>query len=259
MIDLHCHILPGVDDGAKTIEESLAMLTLAAEEGIKTIIATPHHLAGGYDNKKQRVDHAVKELNNEALVAGLSIKILSGQEIRLHSEILNDFTQGDLTPLSGSGLYYLVEFPFSMYPSSSYNTLLGVMGEGYKPILAHPERYRYFKENPSLLFDLIDAGVLMQVTAGSLTGAFGKSAQALSFRLLDERAVHFIASDAHDPERRDFKLAPAYDLIEKKYGPAYVNYLKENTYRVLNNDEIFSYSGEFRQVKRKGLFGRLKK
>jgi len=252
LIDIHSHILPGVDDGAKTEEESIAMAEAALSEGIRTIIATPHHRNRAYDNYKQEIVTNVAILNELFASKNIPLNVLAGQEVRIYGELLEDYAHGDIQTLADTK-YVLVEFPFGSVPQYTERLLYDMQVAGLRPIIAHPERNRELIENHNRMYELIRNGALSQVTAASLLGKFGKEIAEFSEQLIQANLVHFIASDAHNTDSRGFNLRDAYELIKEKYGI-------ETYYMFLENSELLIEDMNVNRLeptriqKRKGLF-----
>lgn len=252
MIDIHCHILPGVDDGPENIEASLMMAREAVKEGIKTIIATPHHRNNSYENKKNEILEEVSKLNSILLKENIPLEILPGQENRIYGEIIKDYKNGEILTLSNTN-YLFIEFPSSSVPRYSKRLLYEIQIEGLTPVIVHPERNKELLENPNLLYSFVNNGALTQVTAGSIVGCFGKKIQRFSKQLIEHNLTHFVASDAHNTHNRSFKLIEAFKEIENDFGIDYSYLLTENSELLLNNDAIFRQLPE--QIKRKKFLG----
>jgi protein-tyrosine phosphatase len=212
MIDLHAHILPGLDDGVATVEEACELARRAAAEGITAIAATPH-VREDYPTTPAQMEAAVRDLRRELRVADIAVDILPGGEIALDS--LGLLGQEDLLrfSLAQSGRYLLVEFPYVGWPLALETSLWKVQAAGLVPIIAHPERNREVQERPGLLAPLIAAGTLVQVTAASLDGRLGPSSQTAAQALLKDGTAHLIASDAHGPAIREPGLADAFAAV----------------------------------------------
>ncbi|KAA9013830.1 tyrosine-protein phosphatase [Niallia endozanthoxylica] len=238
MIDIHCHILPGVDDGAQTIEDSIIMAKEAVQEGIRTIIATPHHQNHQYINEKHSILEKVSDLNEQLVKAEVPLKILPGQENRLYGEILEDYLAGGkILPLAESS-YLFIEFPSGHVPRYAERLLFEIQTEGLIPIIVHPERNQELIENPDMLYKFVKNGALTQVTAGSVCGYFGKKIKKFSHQLIEANLTHFIASDAHNVTSRGFKMAEAFAEVEKSYGNDMVYMLKENAELLVKNQRV---------------------
>ncbi len=174
MIDLHCHILSSIDDGALNDEISLKMAQKAVSEGIHTIVATPHHQNGRYLNEKKDIVQYVQKLNELLKKEKLPLTILPGQEIRLYGEMLEDYQAEKILTLNDTGKYLFIEFPSSQVPHYAEQLLFDIQSKGLIPIIVHPERNSRLLAEPDFLYRFITNGALAQVTAGSVTGRFGK-------------------------------------------------------------------------------------
>ncbi len=234
MIDIHCHILPGVDDGSQSMDESLEMARYAVKEGIHTIIATPHHGNGTWENEANLVFEKVERLNAELDKNNIPLKVLPGQEVRVRKQVLEECRSGRTIPLNMSR-YILIEFSFTELPERIDELFDQLRSRNLIPIIAHPERYPYIVENPQILTRLVSQGSLSQVTAQSLTGSFGPQLQAISLELCRRNLVHLIASDAHNVKTRPFELKEAYETVEEKLGAVYKSYFLRNARHVLDN------------------------
>lgn len=237
MIDIHCHILPDVDDGAKTIEDTLAMARAAVDQGISTIIATPH-LNKDYENSKPQILKTATEVNKVLDAANIPLTILPGQEIRIYGEILADYHQQEILPMVGSD-YLLIELPSGHVPRYTERMLYDLQLEGFIPIIAHPERNREIIQHPEILYQLVKKGALTQLTGASVCGAFGKKIKAFSQSLIEANLAHFIASDAHNVTTRRFMLAEAFEQIEARYGNEMVYLFKENAELLVSGKTVY--------------------
>ncbi|MFP4277721.1 MAG: tyrosine-protein phosphatase [Wenzhouxiangella sp.] len=201
-VDIHCHILPGIDDGSKVVEQSLAMARIAVDDGIETIFATPHHLNGVYRNAAAEIRAAVKALQEQLDEAGIALKLLPGAENHLVPELPRALRDETALTLGGFGRAALVELPVHDIPMGAEELLDNIRGQGIVPIIAHPERNTALRRNPDRLAEWVGAGCLSQVTAQSCTGQFGEGVQAASREMIARGLVHFVASDAHRDRRR---------------------------------------------------------
>ncbi|MFC0560836.1 tyrosine-protein phosphatase [Halalkalibacter alkalisediminis] len=238
MIDIHCHILPEVDDGPQTLADSLELARLAESEGITKIIATPHHQHPSFENDGFSVLRKVEELNEALQKANIHITVIASQEIRIHGEIIQHLELGDVLPTTPGGSYLLVEFPSNSVPHYTTRLFYDLQMKGYTPIIAHPERNKVFKEDPSILYELVKNGSLTQVTASSLTGHLGKKVKRFTEQLIDANLTHFISSDAHHVKERPFRLLEAYSEVEKGFGIETVYEYKENAELLLGNQHV---------------------
>lgn len=237
-IDIHSHILPGVDDGAKDIETSMQMLRMAAKDGISEIIITPHNKPGHHNSHFSRAAQNTEKLRICLAQENIDIKLYIGNELYYRSELLREIEDGQAYTLAGSR-YALVEFnPLDDYEyiRNSMNTVL--MG-GYYPILAHVERYHNVCTKKFGVADLVEMGCYMQVNAGSIMGKFGFGTKQCTRKLLKQRQIHFVATDAHDTVKRTPCLSGCAEYIGRKYGEDYRKQLFfDNPACVLQDKEI---------------------
>ncbi len=200
MIDLHCHVLPEVDDGPVTLDEALALARAAAGEGTRVLVATPH-VSYRYPTSAERMRQGVEQVGAALREEGIPVTIATGAEIAL--EMLGRLDRTELERLTlGGGPYLLLEAPLSAVGGELEAGVRALQDEGFGVVLAHPERCPSFHRKPERLARLVAAGVLCSLTASSFTGRFGRPVRALSERLLADGLVHDVASDAHDAERR---------------------------------------------------------
>jgi protein-tyrosine phosphatase len=197
LIDMHSHVLPGIDDGPPSLEGSLSILRTAAAAGITTLMATPH-VSGRYRNDSRTIADAASLLA-EAMAADVSgIEVRRGAEIALTRIAEIDPEELQRLRLGGEGPWILLEPPFTEVVAGIESTVADLHHSGYRVLLAHPERCPAFHRKPALLESLVDGGVLTSLTSGSLTGRFGSHARQLALALLDSGLAHNVASDAHD-------------------------------------------------------------
>jgi protein-tyrosine phosphatase len=208
MIDIHAHILPGMDDGPSTREEALEMARAAVANGIGVIVSTPHCLNGLYINWREDILFACSEFNTELQRRDIPLTVLPGSEIRLSPEIMEALESGRLMTMNDAGRHILLELPDQFIPGSTVNFINRLRKRGITPIISHAERNPAIQHNVELLSDIISAGALSQITARSLTGGFGEEALRCCQRIIDLNLVHFVASDAHSAEGR----SPALDM-----------------------------------------------
>lgn len=202
MIDIHVHILPGMDDGPSTMDEALEMARVAVLNGIGTIVATPHCLNGVYDNWRDDILSACAELNAELAGRDIPLTVLPGSEVRLSPEVTDALASGRLMTMNDKGRYISLELPEQFIPEATINFINHLRNMDITPIISHPERNPAIQHNIQLLRDIVGAGALTQITAGSLTGGFGEKALKCCLQITDQRLAHFMASDAHSAGRR---------------------------------------------------------
>jgi protein-tyrosine phosphatase len=252
MIDLHCHILPNVDDGPKDLAGSVEMAKQAVQQGIKTIIATPHHRNEKYENHGQTIFRQVEEFNRVLKSENLDLTVLPGQETRIFGEMVEGLESGEILPLN-QGKYVFVELPSGHVPRYTGQLLFDIQLKGFIPVIVHPERNQEIIENPEVLYQLVKKGALTQVTASSVSGHFGKAIKKFSLQLIEANLTHFVASDAHNTSSRGFKMVEAYDVIEKSFGIEAVYMLRENAELVVQGKSVYREVPE--RVKRKRILG----
>ncbi|MDT8860317.1 tyrosine protein phosphatase [Alkalihalobacillus sp. MEB130] len=252
MIDIHCHILPCVDDGPKTLAESLDLARLAETEGITKIIATPHHQHPSFMNSGYEVVRKVEELNDAFKQDGIGVTVIPSQEVRLHGEIIQHLELGDVLPLTPEGSYILIEFPTNSIPRYATRLFYELKLKGLTPIIAHPERNKVIVEDPDILYDFVKDGVLTQVTAASVTGHLGKKLMKFTDQLIEANLTHFIASDAHNGTERPFRLREAYSAVEGRFGIEMVYQLQENAELLINQQHVQVWPPE--PIRRKKRF-----
>lgn len=235
IIDMHSHILPGVDDGSDSLETSYRMLEIASENGISQIILTPHNKPAHRNVPPHRIVERMKQLHDELDARQINIKLYPGSELYYRDGLTEELEDGEAMTLAGSH-YVLTEFG----PGAEYeyirNGIYSLQMHGYRPILAHVERYRNIYLKPERVTELAKMGCYIQVNAGSIMGTFGFAARQFTKKLLKQQMVTFIASDAHDTGRRAPHLADCADYVAKKFGKDYSQeILYDNPMRVIRD------------------------
>jgi protein-tyrosine phosphatase len=217
MIDLHCHVLPGTDDGAADISVSLEMARASVAGGVSVLACTPHILPGIYHNSGPQIRQATQQLQEALDQEGIPLRLVTGADNHIVPDFVEGLRSGRLLSLADSR-YVLVEPPHHVAPVRLEEFFFDLTVAGYVPILTHPERLSWIKSHYSVVQRLVRAGVWMQITAGSLAGAFGRSAKYWAERMLDEGCVHILATDAHDTRRRPPNLGEGRDLAAQRVG-----------------------------------------
>jgi protein-tyrosine phosphatase len=218
VIDLHCHILPGIDDGASDLSVSRAMAKASVEQGVRVLACTPHILPGLYHNSGPGIRLAVQQLQEGLDQEGIALRLVTGADVHMTPNFIAGLRSGQLLTIADSR-YVLVEPPHHTAPPQLEDFFFNLVVAGYVPILTHPERLSWVPSRYEVIKRLVQTGVWMQVTAGSFAGAFGRNALYWAQRMLDEGCVHLIATDAHDAERRPPDLAAGRELVAKRVGP----------------------------------------
>lgn len=253
MIDINCHILPQVDDGSSHYTESLIMAKQAMDEGIHTIIATPHHQKGRFPNTKDEIIAKTDELIEYFRRENVHLNVLPGQESHIDGNLIKDYDAGEIMTLGGKSKYTLIELPTDHVPGYTNQLFYELQLKGLTPIIAHPEHNRELIKSPGKLYSLIKNGATAQLTARSIMGDKGKKIQRFAHELIEANLVHFIASGAHFTKRNAFRLAEAMNLVHKKYGADKFKYFLTNADYVVQGKDIYKEVPE--RIKKKKFFG----
>jgi protein-tyrosine phosphatase len=217
MLDLHCHLLPGLDDGAVDLAMALEMARIAADDGIAVIACTPHIYPGLYENTAPGIRAAVQSLQAELDAQGIPLRLVEGADTHLEPGLAASVAAGRVPTLAGSR-YLLLEPPHHVAPPRFEETVFELSMAGLVPVITHPERLSWIEDSYPMFRRLLAAGAWMQVTAGSLTGRFGHRPQYWAERMLGEGMVHVLATDAHHPRRRPPLLAEAREAAARALG-----------------------------------------
>ena len=264
MYDLHCHMLPGIDDGARDLDTALEMARVAKADGITHIACTPHIYPGLFNNTPEGIAAAVKSFNAELVTAGIAMTLSYGADIQVVPELLAKLRSGVFPTINGSR-YFLFE-PSHHVPLPNLDRLIfDVVSAGYVPVITHPERLTWIDGHYDQILAAAEAGAWMQITAGSLTGRMGSSPKYWSERMLDDGAVHLLATDAHNLKNRAPLLAEGAEAAIKHVGEEEAQRLVLNRPRAIweNIDPAqvplppgFDHNGKFRLPKKPGFFSR---
>jgi protein-tyrosine phosphatase len=239
MVDIHCHILPETDDGAVSLEESVAMCRAAAADGIETIVATPHMFDGVHETPEKA---AIREKIDRVMEAsGGCVNIVPGGEVRYSYEIFQEAQLPDARIKLNGSSYMLLEFPFHSVPPNIEMTIFQIFNAGITPVIAHPERNKRLQEKPAILADLVERGAFSQIDAGSLMKSFGSEAYHLAKRIIESGMAHFIATDAHHQDRRRPLLSQAAAIAAEMGGEEYARAMVEDNPRALINDQAIPF------------------
>lgn len=217
MIDIHCHILPGVDDGAAALDDSVAIAEAAVVDGTRTVVATPHGAGWAYTGSLSETQRRVSELQAELTRREVDLEVLVGLEVHVTPELASLHAQGSIYTLNGSR-YLLVEFPPQVLPAYTDQVLFDLQLRQLVPVIAHPERNLVIAAKPEILWRMVSRGMLAQVTAGSLTGLFGPKTREVAELLVTHHMVHVIASDAHSVAGRGPALSAAVRRVGELIG-----------------------------------------
>lgn len=220
MIDLHTHILPGVDDGVSTDDEAVEFARMAVADGVRTIVATPHCKEGFYVNERDTVVAGVERLRGLLRDAGVEVSVLPGAEVHLAPELVARVRDGRAPTLADNGVTLLLELSLNQHQTDIDSVVFQLRLAGLQVLMAHPERIRYFQDDPARYETLVGQGAWGQVTTGSILGVFGEDARVYTERLLAEGLVHVIASDAHNTRGRPPLLGEAVEAAIPLVGEA---------------------------------------
>ena len=240
MIDIHAHILPSIDDGPETIEEAIELCKVAEEDGIKTIVATPHSKDGVYETKSLEILKAVDTLNSQLEEKQIDVKILPGAEIRISEGLVECIKSGEVLTINNGGKYILFELPFVFIPPGTDKFIFNLKSNGIVPIIAHAERILAFQRKPELVDQLVQIGARVQVNAHGLTKRANPVERKCAEWLLKNRLVHFIASDVHSLTGRPPILSKAVECAARIVGGEEAGKLVcHNPERMINGLDIY--------------------
>ena len=237
MIDIHSHVLPNMDDGSSSWDISLKMCRQASEDGVKTIVATPHTLNGMYENHPQAIEEKVKILNQKLKENNIPLQVLPGSEVHLSADIIEKIKKQDIMTINKTK-YLLLEFPADQIPHQVEEILFRIQIMGITPIFSHVERNLQFQQKPDLLAKLIQKGALAQLTAASLCGVFGSKIRKFAQELLANDLIYCIASDAHSDSKsgRNPILSKALTEASKIIGyQAALNLVQSHPQKIIMN------------------------
>ena len=243
MIDIHSHILPGVDDGSDCIDTSLGMLRAAYDSGVHTIAATPHFdRRAGYDNyATEELEERFKRLKAEAAYARIPIRIVRGMEIMASDDLPELLAEGRVWTLGDSD-YFMAEFRFGEEADRCLKVLDRCAAHGFKPIVAHPERYACVQSDPQTAYIWCRSGYGLQLNRSSLTGSFGEAVRVTAMRLISHGLAACVASDAHGVTRRTAGMRDVRNIVEEEFGPDHAELLLErNPHRILEGKRLLGF------------------
>lgn len=226
-VDIHNHILYGIDDGPDNIKTSLEMLKIAKEEGIGKIIATPHFIYRAINNTSKNIKSKFTEFEKIIAEQGVNIEMYPGSEVFISPETSSQVMDGTVCRLNDSK-YILLELPMLSIPNYVKDVLFQLQLQGYKPIIAHPERNKVFQEYPNELYKLVERGILTQVNSSSINKLYGRSLEKVAMEFIESKLVHLIATDAHTCRGRSPRMIHAYERVRKTCGNIIANNLFEN-------------------------------
>ncbi|AKP67398.1 tyrosine-protein phosphatase [Companilactobacillus ginsenosidimutans] len=241
LVDLHCHMLPNVDDGSPDFSSSIELAKSSVNDGISHILLTPHHMDSQYKNPKIMVLEKVRNFQSCLDEAGIPITVFPGQEVHLTGALISAIEKDDVIFMDANNKYLLLEFPHSDIPAYTSNVIFELLSRGIVPVIAHPERNREVQKNPRKLHELISQGCLSQITASSYLGVFGEKVQETSQKIIESNLAHVISSDAHVLTGRQFRMADAFEKLSNFDNQISQNFM-DNAKSILNGEVVVSDS-----------------
>lgn len=236
MIDIHSHLLPQIDDGSNSWEESLAMARQAVSDGTTELAVTHHILSNKEFEREAEILRKFVEIKKRLAAEKIPLKLHLGSEIFYEHEL--DLS-ARIATYNNNGRYFLVEFPMQGIPRGAAEKFFALIVDGKLPILAHPERNVGFLKNPSRAFDFVQRGIFLQMNAGSLTGKYGTRVKTLATTLMDSRLIHFVGSDGHNTGRRSMHMGETYRLVRETWGEQSARQIFfENPRKMLAGEEL---------------------
>lgn len=237
MLDMHSHILPGLDDGAPDMETALEMARMAVAAGIKTVVATPHYMKGTVENSADVVRRSTAEFQQALDSEGIALKIMPGAEVYLDLETPGLLKKGELMTVNDKGKYLLVEMPMGEIPRYTEEVLFELNVQGVTPVIAHPERNLAVISKPELIVEFVEKGCLLQVNTGSIMGYYGRKVRKTAQLLVRKGLIHVVGSDMHSPGECCRTMKRALQSIEElKHGK--LEEILENSIAIVNGEEV---------------------
>lgn len=218
MVDLHNHILPGLDDGAEDWQQSLAMARLAVDDGVTGIVCTPHWISGFYDNAPETILSHLEAFRRKLDEEQIPLSVYPGAEIRLDIDLVEKIKSNEVLTLNDTGKYVLIEFPDLILPNNMNQLFWELQSNDVTPVLSHPERHGHLMRNAPLIYRWVEMGVLVQITSASLLGRFGSEVQKFAVFLLTHNLAHILATDAHGLKMRTPRLAEGLNAAVSMVG-----------------------------------------
>jgi protein-tyrosine phosphatase len=259
VIDLHNHLLPGIDDGAKKVEETLEFLRIARRDGVKVVVATPHMKPGVYDNRRETILERVAMVREAAKGDDAEeVTLLPGAEVFFTADLAARARAKELMTVGDGGRYLLLELPYQQIPLQVDDTIFQLRLLGITPLMAHPERVAYYLEDIERVVASVRLGALTQVTASSLTGRFGERARDFAKALLRRNLIHVLASDAHDVRYRPPVLSEAVRAAAAEVGETAVRRMVEETPQAILEGKELELAGPGPRRTRLGFGARLR-
>lgn len=249
MVDLHCHLLPGVDDGSKSMSISLRLAREATENGVTHALLTPHHMNGRYVNHKQDVIRETAEFQKQLQEHDIPLTVFPGQEVRINGNLLEALDNDDILFADEGNRYLMFEFPDDDVPHYTNRMIFDLQQRGITPVIVHPERNTMIMAKPEFLYSLLEKGCLSQITASSYVGTFGKKVERFSRQLIEAGQGYVFASDAHDLPGRKYEMRQAFERLQQEFGRGLTEQYQQNARSIINGENIPLNS--LRRIKKK--------
>lgn len=252
MVDLHCHLLPGVDDGSKSMAISLRLAREATENGVTHALLTPHHMNGRYVNHKRDVIRETAEFQKQLQEHNIPLTVFPGQEVRINGNLLKALDNDDILFADEGGRYIMLEFPDDDVPHYTNRMIFDLQQQGITPVIVHPERNTMIMAKPELLFGLLEKGCLSQITASSYVGTFGKKVERFSRQLIEAGQGYIFASDAHNLPGRKYEMQQAFEKLRNEFGESLADQYQQNARTIVNGENV--PLNDIRELKKKKRF-----
>lgn len=255
MIDLHCHLLPGVDDGSANLEISLRLAEEAVDNGVTHALLTPHHLNGMYINHKVDVMRLTTNFQNQLKQKKINLTVFPGQEVRINGNLLTALNHDDILFADEGGRYLMLEFPDDDVPTYTTDMIYQLQQRGIIPVIVHPERNTKIMQNPNLIYELLQKGCLTQITASSYVGTFGDKVEHFSQQLIEAGQAYVFASDAHNLPGRKYEMKEAFNKLRLTFGNELASEFENNAKNIINGDDVKVHHLRPLKNERKKFFG----
>ena len=242
MIDLHCHLLPGVDDGSANLETSLRLAQEAVTNGVDYALLTPHHMNGVYVNHRADVIKQTQAFQDKLTKHGTKLTVFPGQEVRINGDLLTALDQNDILFADEGNHYLMLEFPDDDVPAYTDQMIYDLQQRGIIPIIVHPERNTMIMKQPDLLLNLLQKGCLSQLTASSYVGTFGKKVETFCHQLIAAGQGYVFASDVHNLPGRKYEMREAFEQLRKEFGNELAETFEGNAKVIINGDLVMTHS-----------------
>lgn len=255
MIDLHCHLLPHIDDGSANMEISLKLANEAVQNGVTHALLTPHHMNGMYINHKDEVIRLTTRFQSQLEQHNINLTVFPGQEVRINGDLLTALDNNDILFADEGGRYLMLEFPDDDVPAYTNDMVYQLQQRGIIPVIVHPERNTEIMAHPNLLYELLQKGCLSQITASSYVGTFGEKVQKFSQQIIKAGQAYIFASDAHNLPGRKYEMREAFNKLQSEFGNNLADEFENNAKAIINGDIVPAHHPQMIKKKRKKFWG----